>query len=45
MQGELEEARNDNAEMEAMLVQLINAPKAAANSPEVTSVTWLEIVN
>ena len=34
MQGQLEEARNGNAEMKAMLVQLINASKVATNSPE-----------
>ena len=34
MQGQLEEARHGNAEMKAMLVQLINASKVATNSPE-----------
>ena len=34
MQEQLEEARHGNAEMKAMLVQLINASKVATNSPE-----------
>ena len=44
MQGQLEEARHGNAEMKAMLVQLINASKLATNSPTLTSISGTKFV-